>query len=453
MKLKTDGERLQDRKVTRRQAVGVLATAGAVFGLGVRVRAAGAPEKVRLAFIGVGGRGRSNIGNFSGQEFVAFADVDDARAAEIYKQHPQVPHYRDYRRMLERHANDIDGVVVSTPDHLHHPMALAVLAAGKHIYLEKPLAPTIAECRDIARAAAERKVVTQLGVHGHAFEALRVLREWIEAGAVGRIERVIIWSDRFKPSGYVGADADAEAMPVPPTLDWAGWLGNRRPRAYSSRYLPSLWRNWWDFGGGPLADIAVHNLDAVGFALDLGYPEVVTAEVSDRRRMTSPQWTKAEWIFPARQTWPRLPVAWVGGWKDGALLKPEVPRVPAELVAKTDNGMAFVGREGTLFIPDMRASVRPRIYPLAREKEFLAAPPARTLPRPKGGHHQEWLEAIRAGRPAGAPFDYGARLTETVILGALAQRTGKPVRWDPRTMRCAGNPDAEALLRPEVKTS
>ena len=382
---------------------------------------------------------------------MAFADVDDTRAADVYRQHPQVPHYRDYRRMLERHAKDIDGVVVSTPDHLHHPMALAVLQAGKHIYLEKPLAPTIAECRDLRRAAAGDKLVTQLGVHGHGFEALRVLREWIDAGAVGAIDRVTIWSDRFKPTSYVGSDADAATMPVPSTLDWNAWLGNRPSRPYSNRYAPGLWRNWWDFGGGPLADIAVHNLDAVGFALDLGYPEVVTTEVSDRRRMTSPQWTKAEWIFPARKQWPRLPVSWIGGWKDGALLKPELAHVPAELVGKTDNGMAFVGREGTLFIPDMRASVQPRIFPLEREKDFLAARPARTLARPKGGHHQDWIDAIREGRPAGVPFDAGARLSETVILGTIAQRTGKPVRWNPETMAFDDNPEAAALLKPEVR--
>ena len=436
---------------TRRQALVTLAGLGAALAFRPRARAAERNDKVRLAFIGVGGRGRSNVANFAGQEFVAFADVDDVRAADVYKQHAKVPHYRDYRRMLERHAREIDGVVISTPDHLHHPMALAVLAAGKHLYLEKPAAPTIAECRDLGRRAAATRVVTQLGVHGHGFEALRVLREWIEAGAAGPVERVVIWSDRFKPNGYVGSDADAAAMPVPPTLDWEGWMGNRRARPYSSRYLPGLWRNWWDFGGGPLADIAVHNLDAVGFALDLGYPEVVTAEVSDRLRRTSPQWTKAEWIFPARGRWPRLPVSWIGGWKDGALLKPEVPRVPAELVAKTDNGMAFVGRDATLFLPDMRASVRPRISPLEREKDFLAAPPARTLPRPKGGHHQDWLDAIREARPAGAPLEYGARLSETVILGALAQRTGKPVRWNPATMAFDGNPEAAALLGPEVR--
>jgi hypothetical protein len=134
------------------------------------------------------------------------------------------------------------------------------------------------------------------------------------------------------------------------------------------------------------------------------------------------------------------------------IVKPEeVARLPADVLARTENGMAFVGTEGTLFIPDLRASVRPRIYPAAREQEFLANLPARTLPRPKGGHHQDWIDAIVAGRAASTPFGYGAALTERVLLGSLAQRTGQPVRWEPETMRCPGNAAAEALLRPAVR--
>ena len=219
--------------LTRRQAIAALAGVGLALVAPRRVRAADTLPRLRLAFFGVGGRGRANVLNFADHEFVAFADVDDVRASETYEQFPAVPHYRDYRVLLDRHANAIDGVVISTPDHLHLTMGRAVIDAGKHVYLEKPLAPTLWECRELRRAAEQSHVKTQLGVQGHSFEALRVLREWLDAGAAGRVERVDLWSDRLKPSGFVHADAPAPGVPVPATLDWMLWLGPRRARPYN----------------------------------------------------------------------------------------------------------------------------------------------------------------------------------------------------------------------------
>lgn len=440
------------KAVTRRQALTALA--GAALAPGTRVRAAAVRQKVRLACIGVGGRGRSNVLNCAAQECVAFADVDEVRAAEIYRQFPQVPRYRDYRRMLDQHAAHIDGVVISTPDHLHREMAIAAIERGKHVYLEKPLAPTLWECREIQRAAERSPVCTQLGVHGHSFEALRVLREWIEAGAAGRVARVMLWSDRMSPQSFVHADEPPPGMPVPDTLDWRGWLGDRRERPYNPLYAPNRWRNWWDFGAGPVADIGVHMFDVLEFALGLGWPTRVTAESAGRSAFTAPEWTRATWEFTARPGRGPLEVTWLGGHRGGQGVKPErVPRLPEEVVARTPNAIALIGSEGTLFIPDMRASVRPRIYPLEREREFLAALPARTLPRPKGGHHQDWLDAIAAGRAASAPFSYGAPLTETVLLGTLAQRTGRALGYEPGELRIVGNPDAQALVRPVTRRS
>jgi predicted dehydrogenase len=439
------------KTLTRREALRTCVT-GAALSLAPRIRAATSSDKVRLAFIGVGGRGRSNVLNCAAHAYVAFADVDDVRAGDIYRQFPAVPRYRDYRAMLDQHAAQIDGVVISTPDHLHREMALAAMERGKHVYLEKPLAPTLWECREIQRAAERAGVQTQLGVHGHSFEALRVLREWIDAGAAGRIERVMLWSDRMSPQNFVQADEPAPGMAVPDTLDWSGWLGDRRERPYNPLYLPNRWRNWWDFGAGPVADIGVHMFDVLEFALELGAPVRVSAESSDRSRFTAPEWTRATWEFPARRGRGSLEVTWLGGYRNGQPVKPDtVSRLPAEVIAKTPNGIALVGTEATLFIPDMRASVRPRIYPLEREQGFIAALPARTLPRPKGGHHQDWLDAIREGRPASAPFSYGAPLTETVLLGTLAQRTGKPLRYDPESLRILDNPEAEELVQPVTR--
>lgn len=439
---------------TRRRVIGAMAGAAALLATPRPLRAAAAAgEPLRLAFIGVGGQGRNAVRSLTDQRCVAFADVDDLRAAATFAEFPAVPRYRDFRVMLDRHAREIDGIVISTPDHLHHPMAIAALQAGKHVYLEKPLAPTIWECRQLqAAAAAHPHLRTQTGVHGHSFEALRVLREWLDAGAAGRVHTVCLWSNRLSPDLSVWSEKPAPEAPVPATLDWDLWLGPRPARPYSPQYLPLRWRNWWQLGSGALGDIAVHMFDTVRFALDLGFPALVEADVPARSRFTAPPWSRVRWAFPAHGDRPPVEVRWVNGTRDGHLLKPaEIPRLPADRVAATPNGMAFVGDAATLFIPDMRASSRPRLYPPERERDFLAAPPPRTLPRPKGDHYQDWINAIRENRAAGAPFAYGAPLTETVLLGTLAQQTGSPIRWDPEKMRATGAPEADALIKPPIR--
>jgi predicted dehydrogenase len=443
-------------RVTRREALRSLSTLAAAALLTPHVLGAATPGKLtspmRLAFIGVGGQGANNVRNLAGHVFVAFADVDDAQAAVTYHEYPKVPRYRDYRRMLERHRLEIDAVVISTPDHSHHPIGLAVMQAGLHVYIEKPLATTIGECRELEAAARLHGVKTQLGVQGHHAGALRILREWLDAGAIGPVRAVHLWTDRMQPNRYDSADAPAPAEPVPPTLDWELWQCNRPARAYSSLYVPDRWRNWWGYGTGPLGDIGVHMFDVLEFALELGFPDLVEAESPYHNAFTAPPWTRARFDIPARGTRPPLSVHWCNGTKDGAYLRPtEVPHLPAEVIASSVNGMAFVGDAATAFIPEIRANSTPRIYPSEREAEVLANRPARTLPRPKGTHFDDWFRAIRDGGEASAHFGYGARLTETVLLGVLAQRTGLPIRWDPVALRTRDNPEADALIHPPLR--
>lgn len=446
--LAPDGVRRSEAglRVTRRTALHALGAglAGCVFPAVLRGWVE--PEAVRVGFIGVGGQGRHALEALHAHAFVAFADVDEERAAAAYRAHPNVPRYRDYRRMLDRHAGQLDAVVISTPDHQHHPMARAALAAGLHVYLEKPLAPTLQECAELRQAAAGSELRTQIGLHGHSFEALRVLREWIDAGAAGPIESVQLWSDRLPPSQAHWTDRPAPEERVPGTLDWDLWLGTRPKRGYSSLYAPSRWRTWWAFGGGALADIATHMFDVIEFALEPGYPERVVAETPGISPETAPPWSRVTWQFPRHGARTGLAVHWTGGLREGRLLKPaEVSRVPRSVVEETPNGMAFVGRDATLFLPDMRASGRPRIYPLERETEFVAHRPARTLERLRGTHYDDWIRSIREGRPAGAPLAYGATVTEKVLLGVLAQRSGLAVGWDPVAQRPTGGPVIDRL--------
>lgn len=436
--------------VTRRQLLKTLAT-GATAGLFLPRGLRAAPsDQLRLAFIGVGGWAREATNSLVSEHYTAFCDVDEARAAATYERFPDVPRYRDVEEMFDRHADQIDAVVVTTPDHAHYPLAMRCMDAGKHVYLEKPMATTPWECRRIAAAAAASGVTTQLGVQGHSAEGLRVLREWVEAGTVGPVREVWFWTDRTQPRIAEWSETLPEAQTPPETLNWRGWLADRPERPYSPRYLPQRWRNWWGFGSGAICDIGTHMFDVLRSTFDTELPEVVEAEVPAVSAYTIPRWCNLRWEFPARGDRPAITLHWRNGWRDDVQNLPEaVPHLPPEVLAATRNGMAFVGSEGTLFIPDMRANRRPKIYPEAREREVMASPPARRLPRLKGGHFRDWTDAIREGRSTGAPFAYGAALTEQVLLGAVAQRIRGPLRWDAAAMRVIGVPEADAFVIPQ----
>ncbi len=407
-------------------------------------------DQLRLGFIGCGGWAQAAIQGQVEQHYVAFCDVDDERAAKTYAAHPGVPHYRDAREFLDRHAGEMDGVVITVPDHAHYPLAMMAMEAGLNVYLEKPMATTPWECRRIAAASAHTGVSTQLGTQGHSMEGTRLLREWIESGVVGPVTDVWLWTDRTQRNISIWSETLAEPEPERDTLDWDRWLMDRPFRPYSSRYAPQLWRNWWGFGSGAICDIGMHMFDAVRFALDTGFPSLVVPEVSGVSEYTIPQWANVRFEFPARGSHPPLTVHWRNGWKGDVQNHPSgIPQVPDEVIAGAKNGMAFAGPEGTMFIPDMRVSRSPKIYPEARAQEVMTNRPAKWLPRVKGGHFQNWFDAIRAGRSGGADFQYGAALTEQVLLGALAERSGEKIRWDAATMAAIDAPRATAFARPE----
>lgn len=446
-------------RLSRREALHTLAAgAGALAFPGLLRGAAGdgakapVPEPMRLAFIGVAGRGRDNLRSLTAHHAVAFADVDEAHAAPSFAEHPTVPRYRDFRRMLERHRREIDGVVISTPDHAHYAMTMVAMELGLNVFVEKPLATSIWECRQLEAAARRHRVKTQLGIQGHSTAALRLLREWLEAGVVGTVREIYLWTDRMQPRRYTWSESLAAAEPVPATLDWDLWLCARPERPFSSLYVPNRWRNWWGFGTGPVGDIGVHMFDVVEFALGVGFPDAVEVEVPARSEFTAPPWSRLRWHFPARGARPPIVAHWCNGTRDGAFLRPEaVPYVPAEVIAQTPNAIVFVGENGAALVPDMRASESPRLFPLERERDVLASPPARTLPRPKGGHFEDWFDAIRENRQPGASFAYSAPLNEMVLLGTLAQRTGQTIRWDRASMKTRDNPQADALVKPPMR--
>ena len=299
-------------------------------------------EKLNIAGIGFGGQGGGDLRAMSTENIVALCDVDWEYAAGAFRTYPKARRFRDYRQMLEK-CGEIEAVMIATPDHMHAPISLAALRAGKHVYVEKPMAHSIEEARVMTRVAKETGLVTQVGNTGHAGEGLRATREWLQAGVIGPVREIHCWSDRPGTFWKQGIDRPQEAPPVPAELDWDLWLGGAPRRPFNPIYHPRTWRGWFDFGTGALGDMAIHNMDPAFYALDLDAPVAAEARTTPLKRETYPAWEIITYEFAAKGSRPAVNLLWYDGGK--------MPPLPKDLdpgISLGDNGIYFVGEKGTM---------------------------------------------------------------------------------------------------------
>src|SRR5579864_2074584 len=330
-----------NRDWNRRQFLTQLgATGTAAVGLRampVFARTRSPADKVNLAIIGCGGQGAENLSKVAGENIVALCDVDDQRAAESFEQHRSARRFRDYRRMLDAVHQQIDAVVVSTPDHMHAPISLAAMELGKHVYCEKPLTWGIDEVRRMARVAREKGLATQMGTQGMAQDRSRAGIEVIRSGVLGDVTELHVWTDRAVDWWPQGVDRPRDTPPVRDGLSWDLWLGVAPVRPYHAAYCPFVWRGWKDFGTGAVGDMGIHNAAMPFAALELGPPSSAElVECSGLKPETFPVWSRIRLEFPARQG--RGPITLY--WYDGGQ-KPS-----AELIGKRElakNGAIVVG--------------------------------------------------------------------------------------------------------------
>ncbi len=420
------------------------ATVGSTFSLAAPKKLSPS-SKLNLGIIGAGGRGFDNLMGVQSENIVALCDVDDDRAKGAFARYPAAKRYRDFRRMLEKERT-LDAVVISTPDHTHAIAALASMRRGLHVYCEKPLAHSIYEARQMAKVARETRVVTQMGQQGHAMEGSRRAVEIIRSGAIGDVTDLHVWTDR--PAGWwpQGEHRPEETPQVPPYLDWDLWLGPAQARPYHPVYAPFKWRGRWDFGTGAIGDMGVHNLDTAFWALELGIP--TSAEVKESSLRTEdcpPLWSVMELRYPARGTQPPVKLTFY----DGKKLPPSA-LFHGETI--TDNGSLVIGSKGTLYTRTWHGGETVKdMFLLLPTKQFAGyQPPPPTLPR-TSEHHLEWIQACKGGPRAQSDFAYAATLTEGLLVGFLAQRTGKRIEWDSKNMKARGCPEADSFIRPRFR--
>jgi len=402
-------------------------------------------NKLNVACVGVGGRGYDAVQGMKGENLVAFCDVDDERAAKTFAEFPNVPHFRDFRVMFDKMGGQIDAVTVSTPDHMHFPIAMAAIALGKHVFVEKPLTHTVTEARRLAQAAREKKVATQMGNQGHAGEGARRLKEWVDAGVLGEVREVHSWTDRpIWPQGANKPDHSKMMPVVQPSLSWDLWLGVAQVRDYDPAYLPFKWRGFWDFGTGALGDMGCHVMDGAYWALGLTAPTSVEPISAGETDVSGPTASVIRLQFPARNGMP--PVAWT--WYDGGLMPPLPPELE-EARKLQDDGTLLIGSKATVIADTYYDSIR--VIPEAKMKELAPSLPAKTIPRVAGGHFAEWLRACKGGVPAGSNFEYSSRLTESVIIGNIAVRARRRIEWDSAALKVTNLPSANEFVTTQYR--
>lgn len=408
-------------------------------------------SKLNIALIGAGGRGEDNWEKLMNENIVAIADVDDNRAATAFETFPKAKRYKDFRKMLDEMHNEIDAVVVSTPDHTHFAAAMAAMQLKKHVYVEKPLAHNVWQLRTLKKAAKHYGIVSQMGNQGHTTNGIRLIKEWYDAGVLGQVKEVHAWFGpfEFKPGGYWTKPESfpPPEHPVPAGFDWNLWQGPVAERPFNSAYAPKSWRGFYDYGNGMLGDWSNHTIDAPFWALELGNPHTVESTVPNPIPDHSfiPDESVVKFQFNARGD--KAPVELF--WHEGGS-KPEI-RPEWGVDKLPDSGMVMIGEKKTL-ITGGRPN-NPRLMVSEEEwKEFLKKAPAQTIPRVgEEMPQQEWVDCIKNGTLPGSNFDYAASLNEMVLVGVIAQRFATRVEYDGEKMQITNQPELNACIKEPVR--
>lgn len=437
-------------KLGRREFLGKSAAAAAAFRAPMptfsEVQSKSASDKLNIASIGVHHRAAANLKGVASENIVALVDVDGELLDAARETYPKARRYRDYRVMLEKEAEHIDAVLVSTPDHSHAPAASMALQLGKHVYCEKPLTHTVYEARRLAELTAENELITQMGTQIHADENYRQVVELIQSGLIGEVRDVHVW---------VGVDYSHRRLitgsQAPGHLDWDLWLGPSPARPYCESLKedgsvipihPFNWRWFWEYGTGALGDFACHWMDLPHWALELRHPDRISATGPSPLLESASSGLVVTYEYPARESLPPVKLKWYDGGKK--------PEILAEL--KDGEGKPLTWQSGQLFVGSdgMIVSNYSEHMLLPVEKFAGFKRPDPSIPR-SPGHHQEWIQAIKRGGTTTCNFDYSGALTETVLLGVIAYRSGEAIEWDAPSLRVTNSPAAQQLIHKEYR--
>ncbi len=429
-----------------------------------------ANSKLNVGVIGVTGQGGTNVVDIAGNPNVnlaAICDVDTRLLGLAGKPWNKdttefvVPghtrKFTEYREMLHDMGDKLDAVLVCTPDHSHAHQVVNCLHAGKHVFSEKPMSNSIWGARQMHAAAKKSGKITQMGIHNHTAEGLSLFKEWYDAGLLGEVREIHLWTSR--PWWPYGMREYPAPLPPPATLNWNEWLGSTEYQDYGEGIHPYLWRSWWKFGSGVIGDMACHLIDVPYFMFGLGVPEKVeVVDIFDGTDIAIPGGAHALFHFPATPARGPLQLHWYEGNRmvngEKVPFHPPVPQAMPQDTKLSPEGRFIICDEGVMSTAGVPITV-PLIFPGGKFEAWKkdGKLPGKTLPRTKGGIRSEWVDAILQNKPelATANFDYAAGLTETALVGNLALRTRSGLGWDAARMRATGNEAANKYIEPPVR--
>jgi len=465
--------------VTRRDFLKSSAVFGAVtllpsyIALGAKSSTGLAPsEKIRLAVIGIGNQGHRDRRRMlqSGLcDVVALCDIDmeGGHTHEARYQHgltstppdsekpPEVypikaRGYTDFRKMFDEMADDIDAVLIATPDHSHFAATMLAMSLGKHVFVEKPLAHTFGQAERMMRMAAKYpNLVTQMGNQGHSGANYFQFKAWSEAGIVKDITRITAHMNR--PRRWHGWGPSATAYPVDPMPDhiqWEQWhdiVAAERP--YSKRLYPQEWRSWYEFGSGCFGDWGPHILDTCHRFLELGLPKTITAVYRDglnQSDLVYPESSTIRFDFPARGPGkPACTVTWYDGLDNVPSLEAEYSDDNEETLLDTA-GKVLYGKD--LVFKGGHHSQPLQIVPRSKFRDMRDSLPK--FPAKNSNHYANFLLACKGEEEARSPFSVSGELNQVFNLGVIAQRLGGELKFDTESKQISNNATAQALLDP-----
>ncbi len=442
------------RSCTRRRFLKSTAAGATVAAMASVCRAplvlAGEPtaDKLRVAVIGAAGMGGYSVGCALSENLVALVDVDEKRIAKVMKESvketakPKI--FYDYRKMLDECHKDIDVVLIATPDHHHAPAAIRAINYGKHVFCQKPLAHNIAECYALAKAAREKKVLTQMGNQGYCGEAIRRVAEYIAAGAIGTVTETHTLLDR----NFGGTGGRPPSKPVPAGLHWDEWLGPAPFRDYHDGLHPFSWRDWKAFGTGTIGDMACHRLAYPFMALRLWEVKKFTVECLNTKGGSDekyPQDNVVCYHIPARDSFPACKCYVYDH---------------AGPPSRGDEGIGAEARGQMVRGHALRRHQGLSQQPLADHSRSRSTRSSRSRPRrcrgPRpAGPIEDLYACIRTGgSPASNFIDAGGPLTAMALTGHLAQYAGigGKIEWDVEKMECTNKPEINQFVRREYRS-
>ncbi|MBM3754208.1 MAG: Gfo/Idh/MocA family oxidoreductase [Acidobacteria bacterium] len=398
------------------------------------------PPSGRVRVASMGGSGMAyatlhGIGTHGSVDIVSVAEVDTTRNAQVSKNYPNAKLYQDWRKMLDREHKQLDAVCVGTPDHMHAPQSMAAMQRGLHVYTQKPLTSHVHEARQLAKYAASKKLITQMGIQVHSGTEYQTAVKVIQSGAIGKVKEVHAWSNKKWGDP---APRPTSSDEVPATLDWDGWIGVARPESYIKNYChPGNWRKRLEFGTGTFGDMGCHIYDPVFGALALTSPLTVRAEGPAPNEHSWAVNAIVKYVFPGTAFTEAKTVNVT--WFDGDERPPSEVQALIEGARVPSQGSIFIGTKGVMLLPHVSM---PSLFPRASFKDFK-------LPEVTAkDHYHEFADAILGKTRTSTAFSYSGPLSETVLLGSLATKFPKTtLEWNASKLRFKNEKAANAHLR------